>query len=316
MKIIKTLASTTTFLGAVAILLSGCATVIGTNTEYKEWRGDNTFLGNGGAVEVVDNVEFWEQGEPNQPFKVIGLINQTKQASIGHGILFSDFNRDQILDIVKRENGDGVVTMNSQRFVSGYKTEMPMNQYGHAATSARYAEASVLAVFKYLDSTGIITGRVSSAAYQEIPLEKTFYIIESEKQTLTETNIQSLLERELESRGLHRIYSFNDADYLVEYRYSVGEDATSNNAGYPVEHKRSVVEGATSTTNYPRYFQVSVIDVPTSNREKKLVYSWQAEAYSSGYGKEISTLTESVVPEMFEHYGQTVNNEPFRKITQ
>ena len=184
----------------------------------------------------------------------------------------------------------------------------------NTATFAKLVFISVLVILvNACSTTTYIGGSVSSAVYQEIPLEKTFYIIESEKQTLTETNIQSLLARELESRGLHRTDSFNNADYLVEYTYSVGDGTTSlSSMPDPVFGGHQV----SSVTNYPRYFQVSMIDVAASNREKKHVYSWQAEIYSSGSSKNISWLAESFVPVLFEHYGQTVSNEAFRKFPQ
>lgn len=139
-------------LSATFLAMSGCATVIGTSTEFKAWRGDYIYQGKGGAVEVHNGVEFWEHGEPNKAYKVIGLVAQTKKSSLGHEMLFGDFNRGKIVKIVLREKGDGVVLMRSQNYVSGYSTNMPGNQYGSATTTAEYSEASVLAVFKYVSS--------------------------------------------------------------------------------------------------------------------------------------------------------------------
>jgi len=139
-------------LTAALLAVSACATVIGTSTEFKAWRGDEVYKGKGGAVEIHDGVEFWEHGEPNKPYKVIGLVSQTKKASLGHEMLFGDFNQREIIEIVHRENGDGVVALKSHRFVSGYSTQLPVNEYGSAHTSAEYSEASVLAVFKYVSS--------------------------------------------------------------------------------------------------------------------------------------------------------------------
>ncbi len=66
--------------------------------------------------------------------------------------MFDDFNKNQIIEIVKREKGDGVVVIARDRFVSGYTTQAPINQYGSATSSAQYKEESVLAVFKYYRS--------------------------------------------------------------------------------------------------------------------------------------------------------------------
>jgi hypothetical protein len=136
----------------IAILASGCAAVIGTETSFTPWRGEQLFKGTGGAVEVIDGVEFWKAGEPDRQYKVVGLISQRKSDDTLDKMLFGEFNRKQVSDLVKANNGDGVVTLKSQRFVSGYSTQMPINQYGSANTSPEYAEASVLAVFRYVSS--------------------------------------------------------------------------------------------------------------------------------------------------------------------
>jgi len=106
----------------------------------------------GGAVEVVNGVEIWEHGEPNKPYKVIGLITQSKSEDSVNKLLFGSYSQKQVTDIVLREKGDGVVIVSSKKFVSGYTTHMPMNQYDTARTSADYSKASVLAVFQYIDS--------------------------------------------------------------------------------------------------------------------------------------------------------------------
>lgn len=136
----------------IAILGSGCAAVIGTETSFTPWRGEQLFKGAGGAVEIIDGVEFWKAGEPERHYKVVGLISQRKSDDTLDKMLFGEFNRKQVVDLVKANNGDGVVTIKSQRFVSGYSTQMPINQYGSATTSPEYAEASVLAVFQYVSS--------------------------------------------------------------------------------------------------------------------------------------------------------------------
>lgn len=137
---------------AMTILASGCATIIGTETSFTPWRGEQLYKGSGGAVEVIDGVEFWKAGEPERPYKVVGLISQRKSDDALDKMLFGEFNRKQVTELVKANNGDGVVTVKSQRFVSGYTTQMPVNQYGSATTSPDYAEASVLAVFRYVST--------------------------------------------------------------------------------------------------------------------------------------------------------------------
>lgn len=138
-----------------ALIFSGCAAVTGTETTYKSWRGDDIYQGKGGAVEVVNGVEIWEHGEPNKPYKVIGLITQSKSDDSVNKLLFGSYSQKQITDIVLREGGDGVVIMANKRFVSGYETHMPVNEYGSVRTSPDYSTASVLAVFQYVGPSEI-----------------------------------------------------------------------------------------------------------------------------------------------------------------
>lgn len=131
-----------------AFILSGCATVIGTDTSFKAWRGDQTFKGKGGTLEVFEGVEFWGSGEPPKEYEVIGVISQQKSDGTLDDLMFGKFNRQQIIDIVRREGGDGVVEVKNDRFVSGYTT----NQYSPVAVSPEYSTSSVMAVFRYVSS--------------------------------------------------------------------------------------------------------------------------------------------------------------------
>lgn len=134
----------------VMVSFIGCAAVTGTQTSFKAWSGDKIYKGEGGAFEVVNGVEFWEHGEPNRPYKIVGIITQSKSEDSVNKLLFGSYSQKQITEIVRHENGDGVVVASSKRFVSGYTTHMPMNEYDTARTSADYSKASVLAVFRYV----------------------------------------------------------------------------------------------------------------------------------------------------------------------
>lgn len=132
----------------VAIVVSGCATVIGTETSFKAWRGDQTFKGKGGTLETFEGVEFWGSGEPPEEYEVVGIISQNKSDGTLDDLMFGEFNRRQIIDIVKREGGDGVVELKSGRFVSGYR----VNEYSPVPVAPEYSKSTVMAVFRYIRS--------------------------------------------------------------------------------------------------------------------------------------------------------------------
>jgi hypothetical protein len=94
----------------------------------------------------------WEHGEPDKPYKVIGIIAQSKSSDLGKNLLFGSYSQKLITGIVIREKGHGVIVMSSKRFISGYTTDMPMTQYGTATTSPEYSKVSTLAVFRYVET--------------------------------------------------------------------------------------------------------------------------------------------------------------------
>lgn len=92
-------------------LLAGCASV---TTEYEAFEGvrSATVEGKGGAKILVDGMEIWIDGEPPRKFKIIGFIDETREASWMYTYKAPDRN-----DIVKKAReamGDAVIKLNSQ----------------------------------------------------------------------------------------------------------------------------------------------------------------------------------------------------------
>ena len=153
-----------------------------------------------------------------------------------------------------------------------------------------------------------ISGSISSATYQPHPSNATFFIIQSDRVTLTEKNIQVLIAKEMEKLGFKLVTDRATADLGVVYSYSIGAGATS------VSSRPDFVWGGQrveSSTKYPRYFEVAIIDIRRTVDPKEPVFIWQAELYSSGSSSNITWLAESFVPELFKQYGKNVTNERF-----
>ncbi len=98
----------------------GCATIIGTDTSFIPWRGDEVYKGTGGAVENFEGVELWKVGKPDRPYKIIGLIIQNKETDEDaiNKMLFGNFNQKEIVKLIKSNNGHGVVTLNDDRQIN------------------------------------------------------------------------------------------------------------------------------------------------------------------------------------------------------
>jgi hypothetical protein len=71
-----------------------------------------------------------------------------------------------------------------------------------------------------------------------------------------------------------------------------------------------------STTTYPRFFQIVVVDLEKSKIPEKIEIIWQREVYSSGSSTNISKLAVHFVDVLFENYGSSVTNKNFFKVVE
>lgn len=154
----------------------------------------------------------------------------------------------------------------------------------------------------------LILGRVSAATYQPHPGNATFFVVQSNRITLTERNIQTLIGKEMEKLGFIRVNDRRTADLAVVYSYSIGAGTTSVSSSPDFVWGGQRVE---SSTKYPRYFHVAIIDLSRTLNPKEPVFIWEAELYSSGSSSNIAWLAESFVPELFKWYGKNVTNKRF-----
>jgi hypothetical protein len=170
----------------------------------------------------------------------------------------------------------------------------------------------ILLVSLSASACGVVQGRVSSAVYGPPKANSTFVVIGSDNLSLTERNIQAQIAAEMEVLGFRGTTDVKTADLAVIYSYSIGGAATS------VTSSPDFVWGGqkvASSTEYPRYFQVAIVDLTRTTNPKNPVLVWQAELYSSGASSNIAWLAERFVPELFKRYGKTVKNERFMALT-
>jgi len=173
-----------------------------------------------------------------------------------------------------------------------------------------YYTIFILSAFVYILACvpSIISGRVSSATYQPYPTPATFYIVQGDRITLTEKNIQNTIAKEMERIGFRPATDLAHADLAVVYSYSIGPGisivSSSPDFVWGGQEVRSSIE-------YPRYFFVGIIDLKKTINPKEPVFIWQGEIYSSGSSSNIAWLAESFVPELFKYYGKNVKNKLF-----
>lgn len=94
-------------------LFTGCV-----STQYSSWEGDGIREGSGGVREEYKGVDFWTSGEPDRPYRIVGVIKDDRSS----GLIQQAMYRDNITAKVKEVGGDGVIQKSKDEnvdFMSG-----------------------------------------------------------------------------------------------------------------------------------------------------------------------------------------------------
>lgn len=98
-----------TALAVLALLTISCS-----KTKFTAYRGHAIVDGKGGTVRVVDGIDFWENGQPDRKYRILGVIDDFR----GEGLFVP--RKDPAIAKIARENGgDGVILVGSSRELSG-----------------------------------------------------------------------------------------------------------------------------------------------------------------------------------------------------
>lgn len=102
-----------------------CLMVVSCKTDYTEWRGGGVQRGSGGACKVVEGVEVWTYGSPNKPYRIIGVIEDSRP-----GAILPMARRDSnVASEAKERGGDGVIMIGSQKEQTGTFNTMNAQTY-------------------------------------------------------------------------------------------------------------------------------------------------------------------------------------------
>ena len=101
-------------LAAVVASFTGCV-----STTFSPYQGSNRYVGSGGAVKRIDGVDLWLTGTPNQPFTIIGYIEDNRP-----GGPISMAGRDKGIAAEAKQYGGDAVICNSDdsRYMGTYNT--------------------------------------------------------------------------------------------------------------------------------------------------------------------------------------------------
>jgi hypothetical protein len=104
---------------------TGCST-----TTFLRSTGTGIQRGNGGAFRMVDGIELYQEGSPNRPFQVIGVITDSRPA--GPWTLGPRANT--VAKLAMQNGGQAVIQQSDVREFVGYSTSnnANWNQYQNA----------------------------------------------------------------------------------------------------------------------------------------------------------------------------------------
>lgn len=168
----------------------------------------------------------------------------------------------------------------------------------------------VLAMSGCATTHGILTGSVSTAFTEEPKGRREFVILLPNPLSLQDRQIGDRIEKKLIERGYTKAPSTGHANVAVRVRYAIGEGNTE------VHSSPDFVWGGkeiNTSTSYPRFFELIMVDLTRSNLPDDFFVIWQGEVKSEGSSTNMERLAEYFIDTLFEHYGETVKGKRFGK---
>jgi hypothetical protein len=91
------------FCVCLAMALAGCTT-----TDFRAFDdGGRVYVGEGGSKELVKGVEIWSDGRPPRPYRVLGMIYDSRAKAVVPMATF----RSDIAAAVKKHGGDAAIIL-------------------------------------------------------------------------------------------------------------------------------------------------------------------------------------------------------------
>jgi len=108
-------------------LLTSCASV-----NFTQYRSSEILQGKGGSIRVIDGVDFWENGEPDQKYKIIGVIDYK-----GNDAPISNLSMNtKIAKKAKENGGNGVILVSEEKEIRGSTTQFKPTAFGGTGINA------------------------------------------------------------------------------------------------------------------------------------------------------------------------------------
>ena len=165
-----------------------------------------------------------------------------------------------------------------------------------------------LACILFAGCAPTLTGRVNTLSQIEPPHNPLFKVISPDSVSLTERIIREHIEKKMTEHGYRKASPEEVPNVAVLYKYSVGSGIAS------VSSSPDYVMGGqkvSSSSEYPRFFEIVLVDIEKSKAPADTKIIWQGEVYSSGSSTNISRLAPHFIDVLFDNYGSTVTNKRF-----
>jgi predicted small secreted protein len=115
-----------------AILVTSCTT-------FTPYRGNGIVEGQGGTIRVVKGIDFWENGEPNRKYRILGVIDDSRREGLIFGLVLP--KDGAIAKVARKHGGDAVIFSDSSRELRGINLN---------SGKVKYKRITKLVVVKYL----------------------------------------------------------------------------------------------------------------------------------------------------------------------
>ena len=172
----------------------------------------------------------------------------------------------------------------------------------------------VLSILIFLGGCAIpayLKGSINSQVFSTPSGKRVFVVMLPESPSLRDRQIGNQISEYLIQNEYTPATSEEKANTAVVYKFSIGQGHTSVSS-----HTNSSTGKMTisSSTDYPRFFQLTIINLEESKRTGNPALIWQGEVYSTGPSTNTSKLTKPFLEELFENFGKTTNEKSFHKV--
>lgn len=121
--------------GGIVALTLVTAPLLAMAGDFIAYEGkDSVQEGTGGAKKTVDGIDFWSDGAPPRPFKLLGYIDDTRHKSGLFGLARMAGLEGSIAKTARKNGGDAVILITSEAQTKGIATQS--HETGNATVSS------------------------------------------------------------------------------------------------------------------------------------------------------------------------------------